>query len=298
MARPAASSTTGLALAAVGFMLLPFGDAIGKHLAAEGFHALQIAWGRWVSHTVIITPIVLLLFGARCFRFEQPGLHLLRGGALIVATVFFFTALKYVPLANATAMLFVAPLLATALAAIMLGERVGPRRWGAVFAGLIGVLMIVKPATDGFEPESVYALGAAFCFAFYIVISRKMAGRTPPLVALWWMGMLGTAAMSATVAPVWVAPTNEHFLWMMGIGVAMAAGHFLVISAVDRVEASALAVTPYLEMITATALGLLVFGDFPDMWTWLGCAVVVAAGCFVAWRERVLQRRIVTSGVP
>lgn len=283
---PAASAGLGLAAAIVGFLMLPIGDALGKYLAEGDLPVLQIVWGRWVSQTLLLTPVVLYLHRRRAFRVDALGLQVVRALMLVFATLCFFSAVRIMPLADATAVLFVAPLIVVALSALLLGERVGPRRWAAVVIGFIGVLMIMRPGPETLRLGALFALGAALCFSFYMVLTRKAAGRAPPILALWWMGLVGVTVMTAAAAPVWRAPTMHEWQMMGLIGLVMAPGHLLVIWAADRVEASAMAVTPYLEMVTSTILGLLIFGDFPDVLTWSGCALVVGCGLFVAWRER------------
>jgi len=282
----------GMAVAIAGFLLLPFGDAIGKFLVTDDMAVVQVTWGRWFFHTLLLTPLVLLRYGRVCFRIPNPAVQFSRAAALAMATVFFFGSLGHIPLANATAVLFVAPLLVVAMSALFLGEKVGPRRWGAVVAGLAGVLLIVRPGMDGggigggfLQLGSALALGAAVCFALYMVLTRRAAGHAPPLVALWWMGIVGMALTSVFAIPDWQPPTADQWGMMAAIGLVMVTGHLMVFWAADRIEASALAVTPYLEMVTSTMLGYLVFGDFPEVLTWTGCGIVIAAGLFVAWRE-------------
>lgn len=287
-----------MAAAITAFLLLPFGDAIGKFLVTQDMGVVQVTWGRWFFHSLLLTPLVLIRYGKTALRVPNPALQFSRAAALAMATVFFFWSLRHIPLANATAVLFVAPLLVVALSALFLGEKVGPRRWGAVAAGLAGVLLIVRPGAGGddagngiLQLGSALALGAAICFALYMVLTRRAAGRAPPLVALWWMGIVGMVLTSAVALPNWQPPTSEQWGLMAGIGLVMLTGHLMVFWAADRIEASALAVTPYLEMVTSTVLGYLIFGDFPEMLTWAGCAIVIGAGLFVAWREQVASRR-------
>ena len=276
----------GMAVAIVGFLVLPGGDAIGKYLGAQGVPVLQITWGRWFFHTLCLTPIVLVLYRRSLFAMSHPVVQVTRAGLLAVATVFFFSAVKHIPLADATAVLFVAPLIVVALSTVFLGERVGPRRWVAVAIGFAGVLLIVRPGAETLRFGALLALGAAFCFAFYLLLTRRAAGQAPPILAMWWMGLVGMGLMTFLAIPIWQPLTGAQLGWMAALGSVMALGHLMVLWAADRVEASALAVTPYLEMVTSTLLGLWVFGDFPDAFTWVGCGIVVAAGLFVAWREQ------------
>lgn len=281
----------GMILAIVGFLLLPVGDAIGKYLVEQDVRVLQITWGRWFFHSLLLTPIVLVRFRSHAFRVSNPFVQLLRASMLAMATVFFFSAVGHIPLADATAVLFVAPLIVVALSTVFLKERVGIRRWAAVAIGFAGVLLIVRPGAETLRFGAVLALGAAFCFAFYLLFTRRAAGHAPPIVALWWMGLTGMVLTSFFAIPGWEQPTVEQWILMASIGLVMVAGHLMVFWAADRVEASALAVTPYLEMVTSTVLGFWIFGDFPDLYTWIGCGVVVSAGLFVAWREQQAARR-------
>jgi drug/metabolite transporter (DMT)-like permease len=288
----------GFALAGFGMLIIPVGDAIAKHLTGIDYHVLQIAWGRWVSHLVILTPVVLLAHGPRSLRPHRVGLHTLRALLLVGATVCYFFALRFIPLANAAAIIFVAPLIVTALSGLMLGEHVGLRRWTAVLAGFAGMLLIVRPGLGTTHWGAGFALAAAVGFSFYLLLTRKVAGRTPPLVTLWFMGVVGTVAMSPFAVPVWQAPDLEGWMLMAAIGGVMALGHLCIITAMDVVEASAGAPLVYLEMVTATTLGYFWFGDFPDALTWTGCAAVIAAGLFIAYRERVLSQRTAGADVP
>ncbi len=281
------STLLAFAAVALGFLILPIGDAFGKLLAVDGISPFQIAWGRWVCNWLLISPVVLLVHGKGAVRLKDAPRQMARAAGLACATVFFFGSLAFIPLADATAVLFVAPLMVTAMSAVFLKEHVGPRRWAAVLVGLGAVLLIVKPGTGAFHWASFLVLGAAVGFALYLVMSRYVSQDAPPIIGMWWMGLTGMLAMSAIVWTVWEPLKPEHWVYFAAIGVAMTLGHLLVIWAAARLQASAMAPMPYLEMVTSTALGFLVFGDFPDGLTWLGCAVVMGCGLFVAWRERL-----------
>lgn len=273
-------------IAACGFLLLPVGDTISKLLGEDGMAPVQIAWARWAIQTVLLTPLVLALYGRATYLPARPGLLVARGLAVVAATVCYFSAIRVIPLADAAGVLFVAPLLVTALSAAALGERVGPRRWAAVAVGFAGMLLIVKPGTSAMQWGALWALGAAFLFAAYMVLTRRTAGLNAPLVTLWWAGAVGTVLLSALAVPVWRPPTPLEWAMLGLLGVLGALAHLLIIWAAERVEASAMAPLPYLEIVMAAALGYLVFGDLPDAFTWAGCALVVGAGLFVVLRER------------
>lgn len=285
---PSAPSTRlslGFLAAGIGFLVLPIADALGKYIGVEGVHPLQLAWGRWLANASILLPIVLILHGGRGLLPSTPVLQTLRALCLIAATGFFFSAIVIMPLATATATLFVAPLIVTAFSGLLLGERVGPRRWGAVVVGFLGMLLIVKPGAETIQLGSLFALGAASCFAFYLLLTRKIAGRTPALVTALWMGIVGLIVMSIAVLPFFEPFTPRQWVLIWIMGAVLTFGHCLIIWAAERLEASAMAVMPYLEMVTSTILGFLVFQEFPEASTWIGCSLIILGGLFVAWRE-------------
>jgi drug/metabolite transporter (DMT)-like permease len=279
------SAAIGVLAAGVGFLMLPISDGIAKAMGLAGVSPLQIGWGRWLAQIVLMLPIVLAFHGGRALRPAAPGIVAGLGLCVAAATVLIFFGVRALPMPTVTACLFLAPLIVTGLSGILLGERVGPRRWAAVLAGFAGMLLIVKPGTAGFELAILYPLGAAAALVGYLLFARIGAGRNPPAVTMLWMGIVGFAAMSALVWPVYQPFTLREWGLIAIMGLVLTAGHGLIIWAADRAEASAMAPTPYLEMVTATAVGYFVFGEFPVLTTWVGCGLVIAAGLFVAWRE-------------
>ncbi|MBP5858799.1 DMT family transporter [Marivibrio halodurans] len=274
-----------LLVAASGFLMLPMGDTFGKILGEAGMAPVQVAWGRWAAQTILLTPVILMLYRREALRPARMSLLILRALLIGGATICYFTAIREVPLADAAGVLFVAPLMVTAMSALFLGEKVGLPRWSAVLIGFSGMVLIVKPGTGAMQLGALWALGAAALFALFLVLSRHMAGANKPLVTLWWAGVVGTVLMGGMVVPVWTMPGPMEAAMLLAMGVIMALGHLLILWAADRAEASAMAPMPYLEMVMATILGYFVFGDFPDALTWAGCAIVVGAGLFVALRE-------------
>jgi len=290
-APPAPYVALGFLAAGIGFLILPLADALGKKLGLEGVHPVQLSWGRWVANAVIMLPIVLVIYRVRALRPNSIGLQAVRALCLVGATTFFFAAVIELPLATVTATLFVAPLLVTALSGLVLGERVGVLRWVAVAVGFLGMLMIVKPGFAAFEIGSLFALGAATCFAFYLLLTRKIAGRNPPLVTSMWMGIVGVIVMSVAVIPFYEPFTPRQWGFIAIMGAVLTFGHCLIIWAADQLEASAMAPMPYMEMITSTMVGFFVFDEFPVATVWIGCGLIVAGGLFVAWREsRAIKR--------
>ena len=297
MAAPSSQSTlTGIVLLVVGCQIVPVMDAFAK-LLADGYPVLQVVWARFFFHFLFIMPVVLWRYGLAMLRQPRLWLQLLRGGFLVGATFCFFTALKYLPLADTLAISFVSPMLVTLLSPFVLGERVGWRRIAAVLVGFAGALVIVRPGFAEVGIGALGALGSAACYACYVLATRKLAGTAPPLVTLAYTSVVGCAVLSAIMltggSTVWHGPDAEGLLLMAGVGLVAVVGHFLVIRAYDLAEASLLAPFNYSEMVSAAALGLLIFNEFPDAWTWLGIAIIVASGVYIALRERARHVRAV-----
>ncbi len=276
---------TGAALMAAAMTVVPFNDALAKHLS-DFYPVMLIVWARFVSHFLILLPIVWLRHGPAALWPRQPALQILRSFLMLLSVGFFFTAISIIPLADAIALLLTAPILVTAFSAIILGEHVGPRRWGAVLAGFAGALILIRPGFAGLDPGSILALCAGVSHALYSVLTRKISGTAPPRVTLAFTAVVGAVAMSVIVPFQWVTPDLAHVPLLAGIGLIGACGHFLLIRAFEYAPASILAPFLYTELIAATAIGYFWFGDFPDFWTWTGVAVIVASGIYISWRER------------
>ncbi|WP_421882028.1 DMT family transporter [Pacificispira sp.] len=285
IAAPSARVTLGFLAAGLGFLLLPVSDAIAKAMGIGGVHPLQIGWGRWLAQVVYMLPLALCFYGRKALFPKAPLTQIGLGLSVAGATVLVFFGLRELPMPTVTATLFVAPLIVTAVSGLVLGERVGPWRWGAVAVGFVGMLLIVKPGTARFEIGSLYAVGAAICLVLYLLIARKNAGRNPPMVTMLWMGIVGAIGMTPLALPVFQAFTAEQWLHIAIMGAVLTLGHGLIVWAADRLEASAMAPMPYFEMVTATVLGYVVFNEFPALSVWLGCGLVIGGGLFVAWRE-------------
>jgi len=287
---PRASSQllNGILLMLTAMALLPIYNGIAKYLSAD-YPVAQVVWARYFFHLAVLLPLVLWRYGPRTLVPPRFRLQLLRGTLLVADTFLFFGALALIPLADTLALTFVAPLMLTALSALLLGEQVGVRRWSAVAIGFIGTLIIVRPGFAAFEPGALLALGAGMAYAIYQLLTRKLAGSAPPLVTLGYSALVGTLVMTAALPTYWVTPPLADLALMVGMGATAAGAHFLIISAFERGQASLLAPFNYCEMIGAVAIGYLVFGDFPAAWTWLGVLVLIASGVYISLRERQVR---------
>jgi drug/metabolite transporter (DMT)-like permease len=280
----------GIGLMVVAMSIVPLMDGVAKHLSAD-YTTLQVVWARYFFHLLILLPLVLWRYGRRALLPARPAVQLLRGGLLLASTILFFTAIASMPLADALALVFISPLIVTALSPLILGEHVGVRRWSAVLVGFLGALVIIRPGLGVFDPAALLAAGAGAVYATYLIATRKLAGSAPPLVTLAYTALLGAVVMTAVQPAVWIWPTPGDWAWMAGMGALAASGHFMIIKAFDHAPASVLAPFTYSEMAMATAVGFFAFGDFPDPLTWVGVAIIVASGLYISFRERKLGRR-------
>jgi len=278
----------GAALLVLATALFASMDAIGKGLM-QRHDPFQVVWARYAAQAVIVAIIVSPRLG-RVIRTARPGLQVIRSALLFMATLCGFFAFSVMPLADATAIFQTAPLAITALAALILREPVGPRRWAGVMVGFLGALIIVRPGADVFQPAALLPMLGALFFAGYSIATRFL-GRDES----YWTTFLYTAALGALIASafvplVWVTPTWGDAALMLAMGAIGSAGQFLLIVAFNTAPASAIAPFTYAGLIFATLWGYVFFGDAPDGWTATGAAVIVGSGVYVWRRERMRKR--------
>jgi drug/metabolite transporter (DMT)-like permease len=286
--QPAQSLAAGLGFFLLGTWSFGILDAVAK-LLTQSYHPLQVTWGRFFFAFVVVLPWVASLAMRGGLRTLCPGLQLARASILAVTNFLFFMAIQHMQLAEVQAISFIAPLLVTALAALLLGERVGARRWTAVAIGLVGVVIILRPGSGLLHWAAFFALAQAAGNAFFHLITRSISAYDPPQVTFVFTATVGAAAASLFVPLVWEWPTPVDWLLMMVTGVMGAIGHWFLILAYRRTEASSLAPYMYLQLPWVTLLGWLFFAHLPDPWTLVGAAVVIASGIYVFSRERYLR---------
>ncbi len=278
-----------IAIYAAAFMIFPVSDALAKQLALR-YPIAEIGAIRNGVHFLTVCGVACFWRRAGTLRTLRPGLHLLRGAIMAGTTLCLFAALRTVSLANVTTLLFVAPLFVVALSGPLLGERIRPGQWLAVGAGFVGVALVFRPALDAFDWGMPLALAAAVCSAFSQIVSRKLSQTDGPLVGLFYVTLVGTAALGTLALFDWRAPSIEDSAVMVVMGLIATAGYFAVFKAIELASPARLAPFYYLQIITAVALGYGMFGDVPDEWTVLGLTVIVGAGLICLGLERVRRR--------
>jgi len=277
-----------------GLQVLVGMDAVAKYLT-ESYPVWQVTWARFAFHLLLVLPFVLFRYGpVRLLRPAAPKLQFLRSLVMVTTTFLYFAAVSRIPLVDAIALIFIAPLLVTIAAPRVLGEQVGWRRWTAVVVGFMGVLVMLRPGFEAFSTGQFFALGCGFSLATYSLLTRKLAVGVPPLISVTYMAVVGMALMSLLMLfggpTFWIAPAWIDLGWMVCVGLFGCIGHVFLIKAYEAAPASFLAPFAYSEIVGATALGYFVFGDLPDLWSWIGIAIVVGAGIFIALREGRARR--------
>ena len=266
-------------------LLMPVYDGIAKYLTVS-YPVPQVVWGRYVVHLAALLPVALWLYGPRALWPREPGLQVLRGGLLLGDTVLFYFALSLLPMADTLALFFIFPLVVTVCAPFLLAERVGLRRWLAVVVGAVGALIVIRPGAGIFGWGAIFALGSGVLYALYLIATRRLAGNAPPMVTLTYTALVGVIVTALVQPFVWLSLTPDALLLMLAMGLIAATSHFLLIRSFDHALASQLAPFGYSQIVIAAIFGYVVFGDFPDAWSWLGIAVIVASGVFISLRER------------
>lgn len=267
-------------------VLLPISDALSKLVVAT-YPAEQITWVRNLVHAVLILPLAFWRGG----RLPFSLLHLARAMAFVLMTVLWISGLRWMPLADAQAVLFTFPLLVTAWSALAGTEVVGMVRWGAIAAGLTGMLMVVQPGFAELSPGVPLVCLAAVSTATYLLLTRRLAGSAPRLMMLALPALFALAAMTPFAAWKWVPPGAGDFAIMAVIGVMAAVIHLLLIFAYDQAEASALAPMAYLQIPVGVFLGWWMFGDLPGWVASAGIAVLISSGVVISVREHRAARR-------
>ncbi len=276
----------GVALMLGAMASLPFIDVFAKFLGQQGVPILLIVWARLTFGAVVTLPFALRHTTVRGLFPNRLLYHSLRAGFLSLATFSFFFSLKYLPIADALAIFFVQPLIVTILSALVLKEKVGPRRWAAVAVGFVGTLIIIRPGFAEVNPGSLLALAAGAFLAIYFIMTRQISGTAPAMLTTFQTNAVGAVGITLLLPLVWQMPTPGQWLMMASLGTIATLGHFLIVRAYDFAEASLLAPLAYTEMIMSTIAGWLFFGDFPDVWTFVGVAILIACALYISWRER------------
>ncbi len=273
----------------LGWMFLPVMDGFAKFLSND-LPILQITWARYFFTVVFTLPIMIFFFKKQLVWSDKPKLQILRGLILLSANICFFYAISIISLAKALTLAFVAPLIVTAFSPVMLGEKVGFRRWTAVVVGFIGSLVVIRPGFVELNFASLAALGTGILYGFYLIITRKLSTSDNPLLTLLMTGMVGAILVSAIIPFYWVKPSLNQWSLMAGIGVFACIGHLFLILSLKYADASKLAPLGYTEIIPNVLIGYYFFSELPDNWTYVGLLIIISSGLYISRREYIKNR--------
>jgi drug/metabolite transporter (DMT)-like permease len=287
---------SGILLHVAGLWLLSTLDASGKLLASWGVPVLVITWFRYAVHTALMSAVLLPTRGRSLLRTKSVPRQLLRGVLMILTSVLFFSVLKRVPLAEATAMNFLAPLFVMGMAPWLLGEVHRSHRWVGVGVGFLGMLVVVRPGGQFDGAGVVLGLLTAFAFALFQIATRRVA-HDDPLTTNYYGGLFGTVTLTLALPLFWHTPQLSPAQWLLlaSTGVTGFLGHWMQAAAFRRAPATLLAPFSYFQILSATFLGWAIFGQLPDAVSSLGIALICAAGLgVVLWERRLARRQAVT----
>lgn len=282
-----------IVLAVSATMLFGSSDTISKYLSGS-LPIVEFIWIRYVIF-LIMAAILVRRTPNRAMRARNPGLQITRGFCVVGSSMLFVYGVRSMTMAQATTISFLSPLLITILSIPLLGETVGPRRWAAVAAGMIGMLIVVRPGLGGFDPAALFGVASAFCWALALIITRKISSSDPPQTTVLWSASIGTAVLTLILPFQAVWPTPKQYGLSLVLGILASGGQWLVILAHRIAPASLLAPFFYGQLLWVTVLGFLVFRNLPDTFTLAGAAIIVGSGLYTAHRERV---RRIASGKP
>ena len=280
----------------------PLLDVAAK-LASTSVPVGQITAARFIVQCALMAPFILGLGLSLRVTREQWLPLILRALLLLFATFCFIAAIRVMPLADALAIVFVAPFIVLLFGKFYLGEDVGPRRIGACFVGFVGVLFVIQPSFAAFGVVALIPLGTAVAFAFYILVTRGLSRQLHPVVLQFHTGLvasffcipvlvLAQGSGSDLLDPVW--PAGISWLWLFGVGFFATVSHMMMTYALSLAPSATLAPLQYFELPVATLLGYLVFHDFPNALSLIGIAIIIGAGLYMIHRERITARQLIT----
>lgn len=278
----------GIVLSLLSTTVFAASDTIAKVLT-ESLPVIEITWIRYMIF-VIFAGGLAHSAGVHALWPRSPTLQVVRGLCVAGSAVLFVFGVSSMQIAQASTISFISPLMITVLSIPVLGEVVGLRRWAATAAGLLGVVIVARPGTGGFQPAALFGVASSACWALALVITRKMATTERSTTTLAWTAGVGAVVLTALLPFVFVPPSVPHLLLALVVGVLSSAGQWLVVLAHRWAPASVLAPFSYSQLIWATISGWLVFNNLPDEWTLVGAAIIIASGLYTAHRERVRAR--------
>lgn len=288
----AADRLRAIALMCIAVTLFSCLDASAKYLISHSQLATaQVVWMRFMGQALLMLAIVGPWNIGNLLNTRKPGLQIARTLLMALTTMCNFIAVQYLRLDQTVSIAFLAPLLVALLAGPFLGEWVGWRRMLAILIGFAGILIVVRPGFAEVHWAFAFSFISMIVYALFMLLTRKLAPYDPPLVTLFWSLMAGCLLGAPFAIQHWVWPDGAtQWLQLLSLGAFGGTGHYLLILAYRLAPASSVSPFLYFQLLSMVALGYLLFGDVPDIWTLAGSSVVVASGIYLVHRERVQAR--------
>ncbi len=281
----------GILLILIAYLFFSLTDSTTKWLVLLGYPALQLAFIRYCFQLLISSTETTFRGVDQNEIKDHFWLLMLRGAMLASVTACVFYSLKYLTLSMFSAIFFTVPIFVSLISGPILGERVGPWRWFAIFMGFVGVVIIVNPFNDSFHWSSLLMLYAALAMAVYSIITRKLASSVRPHILQFFTGAFGAAVFLPFAIWLWQPITLKSFMLMTWVGFASWAGHELLTRAHRHAEASVLMPYSYSFIIYMTILGFIFYDELPNSYTILGTLVIIISGLIIWYRERHIKMK-------
>lgn len=280
----------GVVFMLVATIIFALQDGLSKALAENHSPIFITMWRYWAFGAVCL--VLLWRNGFReGLRSEQPLLQITRGVGLALEICVAILAFRLLGLAGTHAIFAFGPLLIVALSGPLLGERVGWRRWAAIGVGFLGMMLIIRPGSEPLSPGMGVAIVGMVMFALYGIATRRVARTDTAMTSFYYTGIFGAVIMTLIGPWFWSAMTPVEMLMMAALCVTGMTGHFILIKAFEAAEASSIQPFAYFQTVFASAMGVIVFNEIVSSWTILGAAIVIGAGLFAFWRERVRAKQ-------
>jgi drug/metabolite transporter (DMT)-like permease len=274
----------GIFLLILAMSLFSLKDVFVKTMAGY-YSPIVVMWTQMFFASLCYTPVITIKYGARSLWPENIFLQIMRATSVITGIGLFYWSISLVPLAEATAITFVAPLVTTAVSPFMLGESIGRHRWISVLIGFAGILIVLRPEFNGDRVGYLIAFGAGVFIGLFYTFNRLLAGKAPPLVNQTYSSIIGTLLLTPLIFSVWVPVRSEDILLIFTFCVIAAMGQTCLFTSFLYGEASILAPLTLSQIVFATLFGYLFFNDFPDTTSMIGIIIVIASAIYIAIRE-------------
>jgi drug/metabolite transporter (DMT)-like permease len=284
--------TTGYLYALAAFSIFAVQDGISKYLGSA-YPPIFVAMIRyWAFALFVILLAVRSRSGLKATATTAiPWIQISRGVVLAVQIVFSINSFAIVGLAHSHSIFASTPLIVAALSIPILGEKVGWRRWSAILAGFVGVLIILKPDSNGFDPMLFITFTGALLLALYSVLTRLASRHDPSMTSFFYTGVAGAAALTLAGPFYWTSMAPGDWGWMLALCITGMSGHYLLIRAFELADAASVQPFSYYQLVLVSIIGVTLFGEILTFNMILGAAIVIAAGLFTIWRENMIARR-------